>query len=106
MSADAALRAALAALADQLALRREQILSAWAAAIDSDPELSSFSTLSRTQFNDHMPAVLDDFEQRLRAYPVLESAQSHPGLLESVIPARAPQPPAVSANPFPAMTQS
>ena len=83
MSTDAPLRAALAALADQLALRREQILSGWAAAIDADPELSSFSTLSRAQFNDHIPAVLDDFEQRLRAYPALESAPGQRGSSDS-----------------------
>lgn len=57
----------LDALADQLAQRREQILAAWGAALDGDPELSSFSTLSRAQFNDHIPAVLDEFQQRLRA---------------------------------------
>jgi signal transduction histidine kinase len=72
VSADSSLRAALAALADQLSQRREQILSNWAAALDTDPELSSFSTLSRAQFNDHIPSVLGEFEQRLRAYPALE----------------------------------
>ena len=64
MSADSSLRAALAALADQLSQRREQILSNWAAALDTDPELSSFSTLSRAQFNDHIPARLEVLETR------------------------------------------
>ena len=69
MSAPESLRAALTTLADQLAQRREQVLGNWAASLDADPELSSFSTLSRTQFNDHIPAILDEFEQRLRSYP-------------------------------------
>jgi len=63
---DAALRPAFDALATQLARRREAILRAWRAALDADPELTSFSNLSRAQFNDHIPAVLDAFEQRLR----------------------------------------
>lgn len=74
MSSDASLRATLVALADQLSQRREQILRNWGAALDSDPELASFSALSRAQFNDHIPAVLGELEQRLRAYPAHEPA--------------------------------
>jgi len=53
-------------LAQHLARRREAILSAWHAAVEADPEFASFSTLSRAQFNDHIPAVLDALEERLR----------------------------------------
>ena len=55
----------LAALASYLSDRREAILAAWRGAAESDPELSTASTLSRVQFNDHIPAVLDAFEREL-----------------------------------------
>jgi hypothetical protein len=55
----------LAALASHLSDRREAILAAWRSAAESDPELSTASTLSRIQFNDHIPAVLDAFEREL-----------------------------------------
>jgi signal transduction histidine kinase len=57
----------LAALADHLAARQEAILTTWRRVVESDPELSSASTLSRAQFNDHVPAILAAFERRLRA---------------------------------------
>jgi signal transduction histidine kinase len=57
----------LAALASHLSDRREAILAAWRSAAESDPELSTASTLSRIQFNDHIPAVLDAFERELSA---------------------------------------
>src|SRR5579863_3387501 len=62
---DAALHPALQALSGYLSQRREQILRAWHARLDADPELTAFSSLSRAQFNDHVPAVLEGFEQRL-----------------------------------------
>jgi signal transduction histidine kinase len=70
-------RATLAALADHLAQHRERLLGAWAAAHDADPKLRSFSTLTRAQFNDHMPGVLDAFEARLRAGAATERAEAH-----------------------------
>jgi hypothetical protein len=42
-----------------LAARREPILRAWRAAVDRDPQLTTASTISRAQFNDHIPDVLD-----------------------------------------------
>jgi hypothetical protein len=57
---------ALDDLAAYLSQRREAILRAWHAALDADPEFASFSGLSRGQFNDHIPAVLEAFEARLR----------------------------------------
>jgi len=57
----------LAALAAHLGARREAILAAWRQAVDADPQLASASTLSKAQFVDHIPLMLDTFEQRLRA---------------------------------------
>ncbi|HEV7606774.1 MAG TPA: sensor histidine kinase [Steroidobacteraceae bacterium] len=54
-------------LAAHLALRRESILLAWRRAVDADPELTMASTITRAQFIDHIPAVLDAFEHRLSA---------------------------------------
>ena len=56
-----------AALASHLAQRRALILDAWRQAVDQDPELTTASTVSRAQFNDHIPQVLDAFERELRA---------------------------------------
>lgn len=58
--------AALAALADHLAARRGAILQAWRDAVENDPELTTAAALSRSQFFDHIPAVLDDFAAELR----------------------------------------
>jgi len=65
MSDEAALRSALQQLAGHLTHRREQILSAWHQALDADVEVTAHSNLSRAQFNDHIPAVLEGFERRL-----------------------------------------
>jgi signal transduction histidine kinase len=59
-------------LAEHLSRRREAILAAWHAEVEADPEFASFSTLTRTQFNDHIPAVLDALEQRLSGDGELE----------------------------------
>ncbi len=56
-----------AALATHLAQRRAMILDAWRQAVDEDPELTTVSTVSRAQFNDHIPQVLDAFERELQA---------------------------------------
>jgi signal transduction histidine kinase len=61
-------------LADHLAAHRNDILSSWRAAVDQDPELPTASTITRNQFIDHIPAVLDAFEQRLRAEDHAERA--------------------------------
>ena len=66
------LKPALAALARHLAGRRRAILANWQRSVESDPELSSSSSLSRTQFNDHIPQVLDAFERRLEAEDPVE----------------------------------
>lgn len=59
-----------------LAQRRESILSNWRSAVDSDPALATASTITRAQFNDHIPAVLDAFEYRLTAHSDSERAQA------------------------------
>ncbi len=63
-------------LAAFLETRRPAILRAWRDAVDADPELTSASALPRTQFNDHIPELLDAFEHKLRALPRPESAAS------------------------------
>lgn len=57
----------LAEFADHLLGRRSAILQNWRHAVDQDPNLTAASTLARKEFYDHIPAVLDAFEQRLRA---------------------------------------
>ncbi|HEY4366187.1 MAG TPA: sensor histidine kinase [Steroidobacteraceae bacterium] len=66
----------LIALAAHLAQRRDAILSAWRRAVDLDAELTTASTITRNQFVDHIPAVLDAFERRLRAEDSDEKAQA------------------------------
>lgn len=66
----------LAALAAYLREHREAILRTWRQAVDADPELSSRSTLSRTQFIDHIPRMLDTFEQRLCAESAPEKREA------------------------------
>lgn len=57
----------LRAIASYLAQRQADILRRWHALVDADQELSTASSISRAQFYDHIPQVLDAFEQRLRA---------------------------------------
>jgi signal transduction histidine kinase len=66
------LRPALAALARHLGARRRAMLATWQRSVESDPELSSSSSLSRGQFNDHIPQLLDAFERRLHAEDPVE----------------------------------
>src|ERR1700733_4314772 len=71
------LKAELSALAAYLAARREQILRAWLSAVEFDPQLTTPSSISRAQFNDHIPQVLDAFEHRLQAEDAADRAQAH-----------------------------
>src|SRR5690242_6015072 len=57
--------AELAGLASHLRTRRATILKAWRSAVDSDKDLTTPSSLPRTQFYDHIPAILDDLARRL-----------------------------------------
>ena len=58
---------ALATLAKHLSARRADVLRNWQLAVEVDPELTTCSSLSRAQFNDHIPQVLHAFEHRLQA---------------------------------------
>ena len=57
--------AQLSALALHLSSQREAILQRWRQAVEADPRLTTASNLSRSQFNDHIPEVLDAFERDL-----------------------------------------
>jgi signal transduction histidine kinase len=54
------------ALADYLQTRRDEILRAWRSAITRDPTLNTSDALPRSEFYDHIPALLSTFEQQLR----------------------------------------
>jgi signal transduction histidine kinase len=58
--------AELRALASHLAHRRNGILERWRKAVEDDPSLASHAFLSRWEFYNHIPAVLDAFERELR----------------------------------------
>ena len=57
----------LALLASHLLARRSEILAAWSHAIERDPEITTAGTLSRVQFYDHIPAMLDALDRALRS---------------------------------------
>jgi signal transduction histidine kinase len=61
--------AQLAQLASSLLGRRDVILDAWRAAGDAEGECAIASSLSRVQFNDHIPAILDTLAHTLEALP-------------------------------------
>lgn len=56
----------MAALVGHLAARRADLLRAWRQAVEQDPELTTPNTLSRSQFDDHIPALLDALARKLR----------------------------------------
>lgn len=56
----------LPVFAQHFAEQREMILASWRAAVESDPLLTTASVLSRAQFEDHVPAVLDKLVEALR----------------------------------------
>lgn len=60
----------LAALARHLASRRDAVLRAWRKLVDADPKLTTGASLPLAQLNDHMPALLQDYEARLRSDPL------------------------------------
>jgi len=65
----------LRALAAELLQRRDLILDAWRAAGVRDGDCSIASSLSRAQFNDHIPAVLDCLAHTIVEWPDEQSAQ-------------------------------
>src|SRR6187399_3166654 len=66
----------LATLASHLTSRRPAILQAWRSSVDKDRELTAPSSLPRSQFNDHIPELLNSFEKRLYVSPRSETAES------------------------------
>ena len=62
-------RAQLRALAVELCERRDVILLAWRAYGEMVPGHNIAPSLSRAQFNDHIPAVLDCLAQTIQAWP-------------------------------------
>jgi signal transduction histidine kinase len=63
----------LSALAKALAGRRDALLQAWNDKVMADPELTSAGSLPRVQFYDHIPDILDAYQQRLITSPPAES---------------------------------
>jgi len=66
----------LITLADHLSGRRSAILENWRYTVDNDPHLTTAPTLARKEFYDHIPAVLDAFEQILRARYLAHKAEA------------------------------
>jgi signal transduction histidine kinase len=62
-------REQLVALSDLLAARREAILTAWRKRDSADPEQKTGRSLTVGQFLDHIPAILDAYELKLRSRP-------------------------------------
>jgi len=73
----------LSALAAELYARRDSILDAWRAAGDLT-ERSIASSLSRAQFNDHVPAVLDCLAHTMESWPREEDAAAGQNQLDRV----------------------
>lgn len=59
----------LSALAAYLLEHRDAILDAWRAYGDAQPGRNISASLSRAQFNDHIPAILDSLSESLRTWP-------------------------------------
>lgn len=59
----------LADFSEYLATRREAILEAWRAASEADRLQPTAHSLSQSQFNDHIPELLDALERKLRSRP-------------------------------------
>ena len=49
-----------------MAQRRDAVMRAWRAEVAADPTLTTGAALPRAQLHDHIPALLEDFEHRLR----------------------------------------
>lgn len=69
-------RAQMNALAAYLGDQRDTILRRWRTATENVPELTIASSLTRFQFNDHIPGVLDAYANKLRAGPGSDSVKA------------------------------
>jgi signal transduction histidine kinase len=77
-------REQLSALAASLGGQRELILQRWRTATANVAELTIAVSLTRVQFNDHIPGVLDSFALRLRAWPDEDNARAQQNEKEQV----------------------
>jgi signal transduction histidine kinase len=59
----------LRALGDHVLAERDAIMNAWRQAVKNDPELKTARTLSRSRFDDYIPALLRAFSHHLGAWP-------------------------------------
>ncbi len=82
---EAQTREQLTALAAHLLEQRDAILQRWRAITESVAEQTTSSSLTRLQFNDHIPGVLDALDCRLRAWPDQECAQDQRAEKEQVM---------------------
>ncbi len=68
--------AQMAELATHLANQRKVILKRWRTVTENSPGVTVASSLTRVQFNDHIPGVLDAYNRVLHAWPDAVSASS------------------------------
>ena len=59
----------LSALAAQFIADQPALLEAWRTRADADPLITAANSLSRSQFNDHIPEVLRTLARRLQGWP-------------------------------------
>ncbi len=64
----------LVALADHLQRHREELLHAWHHSVETDPQITTVSSLARSQFIDHIPRILDAFDEQLRTHGIEDAA--------------------------------
>jgi signal transduction histidine kinase len=69
-------RIQLDALADYLDQQRSDILRRWRVATERIPGFTAALSLSRLQFNDHIPGVLDAYTRTLRHWPDAPTART------------------------------
>lgn len=69
-------RQQLRELAHYLDSERENILQQWRIATENSQELTIASSLTRLQFHDHIPGVLDALGRRLTTWPHAETAEA------------------------------
>lgn len=74
--------APLAGLAAHIRNQRRAILARWRLATEEAPGLTIVSTLTRVQFNDHIPGVLDAYGRILKAWPALLQSDEKEQIIE------------------------
>jgi signal transduction histidine kinase len=73
MNLNESIRRELQALAAHLKTRRTQVLEAWSRAAQQDPQITAATTLSRAQFFDHIPPMLDALNRRIEAMGIADT---------------------------------